>query len=240
MAENDQGANSGEQQVKTYTETEVQEMIAKASADAEKKGQTAAHSHWQSVADKSIATLKNEYESKLGQQNQTIAELRKAQLDSMSPEDRSLAILEDVRNMLSGQGANNASDKSQANDQLYRTPVDQGPAQDETAAVAQLRKEVADTLQKQYGVDPSKIDWADGEQGTTAMNKFLGSVLSQIGTQGDQGDQGDDPNHVDTRNSGGGNVFDPKTADPASLIRQGAGTVRMAPEGGYRAAPWLN
>lgn len=227
---------------KTYDEAAMQQAITDAKAEGEKTGQTTAHAHWQSVTDKAVAGLRKENTDALAEKDKAIAELRTAQLATMSPEERSTAILEDVQKMLAGQGANSASNKPQTVDNMPQNQGDNAQADrdDEAAkqAVTKIREEMGEHLSKTYGVDASKIDWADDAQGTDAVKRFTDSVFSQM-KPGAKAPNEDDPNKVDTSNSNESHTtFDPKTTTPESLIQSGAGTVRRNPSGGFRESPF--
>ena len=230
------GENSGES--KTYTQADMDAALATAKTEGNKDGQTAAHAHWQSVGDKAIAQLSKEYEGKLTQQNSVIADLQKARLETMSPEDRSAAMMQQLLERMDGNGAKDASDKSNPFDRTAESQQDKAPVTDQSAALAQQRKEMGDSLATKFGIDATKLDWADGESGTAAMDKFMSSFAEAVKLAQTKSDQ-DDPNHVDTKNSPSGTAFDINTGDPKDLIRAGAGTVRPSTDGGYRTAPWL-
>ncbi len=232
------GENSGES--KTYTQADMDAALASAKTEGNKEGQTAAHAHWQSVGDKAIAGLSKEYEGKFTQQNSVIADLQKARLETMTPEDRSAAMLQQVLDQMGGNGAKDASDKPNPFDRTAESQQDKAPVTDQSAALAQQKKEMGDSLATKFGIDASKLDWADGESGTAAMDKFMSSFVeavkvSQIKLDPNQ----DDPNHVDTKNSPSGTAFDVNTGDPKDLIRAGAGRVRPSMNGGAQSAPWL-
>ena len=237
MAE-ENGGTSGEG--KTYTQAEMDASLTEAKATGNKEGQTAAHAHWQSVSNKATAQLTKEYEGKFEQASSVIADLRKAQLDTMDPGERSVAMMQQLMEKIDGKGANDASDKSNPFDRTAESQQDKVPGQDQQAAVAQSREAMGNMLKNDYGIDPTKLDWAEGESDdTAAMKKFMGSfatALKAVGTE----KPGEDQNKVDTSNQPGGDTFDLNTSDPKDLIRNGAGRVRPGMNnGGYETAPWL-
>ena len=238
--------DTDKQEDKTFTQAEVDTMLATAKADGAKEGQTAAHSHFQSVTDKAVNKMRSEYEGKLTQANSALGELQKARLEGMTPDERSAAMFEEIMGKMSGNGANNASDKSSTLDQNTRTQTDSNQAEVQRAAqqaeITQLRTKMGDALKDKYGIDPSKINWGDGLDDSAAMDVFMASTLDQVKAMTTaQGSDSDDPNQVNIQNSTGAKpVFDHKTADVSELIRSGAGTVRSNPDGSYREAPWLN
>ena len=235
-----------EEKQTTFSQAEVDTMLVTAKADGAKEGQTAAHAHFQSVSDRAINQMKTDYEGKLATTNSALVELQKARLETMTPEERSAAMFEEIMGKMNGNGANNASDKSSTLDQNSRTQTDSNQAEVQRAAqqaeVTQLRTKMGDALKEKYGIDPSKLQWGDGLDDSAAMDVFLASAMDQVKAMTTaQGSDSDDPNQVNIQNSTGAKpVFDHKTADVSELIRSGAGTVRSNPDGSYREAPWLN
>lgn len=235
--END-GGTSGE--AKTFTQVEMDAALAGAREEGTKAGRTEAHTHWQSVGDKAINQLTKEFDGRLGQANETITELRKAQLDTMTPEDRSAALMQQVLERIDGKGANDASTKSSPFDQSVDSQRDKPSAQDQQAAeLAQQRKTMGDNLAAKFGIDASKLDWAEGKDGTAAMDVFMESFAGLVKEAGNTEKPKEDPNKVDTANQPGGSVFDLNTADPKDLIRAGAGRVRSGMNDSDSVAPWL-
>lgn len=243
--ENSQGGTTEQQNTesKTYTEADVQRMVQEATENGRKDGQTEAHKHFQSVTDKSISALRKEHSEQLAGRDNTIAELRKAQLATMSPEERLQATLDDMAAKLSGQGVRDTSDKSQVGNgpESGSADLSQGDQSDEAAAkqIAEIRGQVEKHLADTYGIDASKINWADDSQGAEAVQKFVDSVMSQAQVSRQESKE-DDPNNVDTSNSAGGNLgFDPKDKNAAAkLIAAGAGRVRQNPQGGFSDSPF--
>ncbi len=237
MPDDKQGENSGEG--KTFTQAEMDAALTEAKASGNKEGQTAAHAHWQSVGDKAISGLRNELGESLNQANSTIADLRKAQLDTMNPEDRSAAMMQQLMEKMDGKGANNASDKPNPFTQTAESQQDKVSGQDQQAAgLAQQRAEMGKSLSDKFGIDATKLDWADGETGTVAMEKFMESFATAIKSVS-TGKPDEDPNPVDTKNQPGGDAFDLNTSDPGDLIRSGASKVRPSIDGGPNSSPWL-
>ncbi len=223
----------GEISDKTFTQAEMDAALSTSRDEGLKAGRTEAHTHWQSVGDKAINQLTKEHEGRLSQANEVITELRKAQLETMDPGERSAAMLQQVLEKMDGQGANNASDKPNPFDRTAESQQDKVSGQDQqVAGLAQQRAEMGDALAKKFGIDASKLDWANGKDGTAAMDVFMESfanALKAVGTE----KPGEDQNPVDTNNQPSGSAFDLNRTDPKDLIRAGAGPVRPNMDGRY-------
>ncbi len=230
MAE-ENGETSGEG--KTFTQAEMDTALSTSRDEGLKAGRTEAHTHWQSVGDKAINQLTKEHEGRLSQANEVITELRKVQMDAMDPGDRSVAMLQQVMERMDSKGANDASAKSSPFDQTADAGQDKVSGQAQQAAtLAQQREEMGKGLASKFGIDASKLNWAEGQEGTAAMDVFMGSfaeALKAVGTEKPIEDQ----NKVDTSNQPSGSAFDLNTSDPRDLIRAGAGPVRPDMGGRY-------
>lgn len=192
---------------KTYTETEVQDLIGKAT----KEGETKSYRHWQSIADKVVAAEKT--------RNQALATelqgLKDKAFETLSPEDRTKAIWEEIK---AGKAAPAGGEQSKD------SPGDKG-AQDAGAGsddqVAVIRGSINEAL-KDAGVDPAKVDWADDASGPEAMKRFLKSIVTQLKPAETPKGAVTEASRVDTSRSAGGAVtVDLKSIDPTALITSG-------------------
>lgn len=206
------GANA---EPRTYSEEEMTEAIV----GAKKEGATDSYSHFQSIADKQVADAKTAGDTQASELNKTIDTLRAAHLETLSPEERTAAMIEELYKDRGGAPASApAPDKSTVKD----APAGSGSEDD-------MRKAIGTAIDG-MGLDSSKINWGDGKDGAADIKTFLGSVVDQVkaGQSGDGKDggskDGDDANkgkpgenNVDTSRGAGGSLDLTKT-DPIDII----------------------
>lgn len=230
--DDEQQQQSGEETPKTYTKEELDAAIADAKAEAKREGESNAFRHWQSVHDKQMAEATKSLQEQNAALQADLAAREKAAMDAMSPEDRQRAIMEKMWEKMNQpqDGAKSASPQGQS----QTPPKDQGQPQyqepDVAAAQKQVRESVGAILKSDFGIDPTKVDWAEDTSGPEAMRRFLKSVREQMGGEGAKKPEGegkdgdDDVNRVSTSH-GSTAAPDVKDIDPGSLIRSGYGKV---------------
>ena len=201
---------------KVYTEADVQTLVGKAKED----GKTESWRHFQSESDKKISVAKTQFEAESKVTGEKLAELQRARLDGMSPEERNQAMMETVYERLTSPAV---PEKSTA-DKPNSTEDAPGPGSD-SGTMAQARDEVGAAL-KEMGIDAEKVDWAEGVGGPEAMKRFLKSIVDQNSdkTKNDleKEEEEKEANRTDGSRSAAGGGFDFLKGDPSELILQGA------------------
>lgn len=211
----------GETGSKTYNQEDLDKLLADARAEAAKEGEAKAHKHWQSVADKQISQVKEGFASEVSKRDALINEMRQARFQSMSPEERQQAMLEEIYNReIGGAGAKQASESAPQ-------PSFNAPAQADFDGQADPReaaqKEIAGIL-TDMGLDPGKVDWGNDVQGPDSMKRFLASVVAQ--TKQPEQKKSEDPEESEAEriNSQRGSApvdRDILKMDPLHLISEG-------------------
>ena len=185
-------------------EAEFQKRIEDAEKRGREVGRTESYRHFQSIADKQIAEVKEQAKKEV------ISEMKREQLKSLDPDERYKAMVEEVYNKMF-EGTTTVPEKLVTPSPETNVSVDDG--------VEEARKKISATLEKR-GVDTSKINWGDGLDPGEAIGVFIDSITSQKRETKPQ----EEP-LMDTSRSASG-VMDILKADPVDIIRRGAGRVR--------------
>lgn len=209
---------------KTYTEEEVTAIRA----DVVKETTTAVYRDAQSRADKAISIKVAEIEQTSGTDRKRLEgeleEFRKTRFASMTTEERNAYMVEELYNR--GTGTATATDSPPADGGKGKAGTDDvppasGQGDAPAAAAVAMKVKVGETL-KEMGLDPEKVDWADGETDPTkAMTRFIGSIAKlQSGQDPNETENGGDD--IDLSRSAGAGVGDITKINPVDLIRRGA------------------
>lgn len=201
--------DGGTPEPKTYSEEEMTAAIT----GAKKEGASDSYSHFQSVADKQVADAKSTGSARESELTETIRTLKAAHLETLSPEERQTAMIEELY-------------KDRVGDKPSAPAPDSPAAKDAPAASGNeddMRKAIGTALES-YGLDPGKVNWGDGKNGAADLKSFIGSVVDQVKAEkgGDEKDDDSDDgkkseNNVDITR-GAGKATDVTQVDPLELV----------------------
>ncbi len=203
--------DGGTPEPKTYSEEEM----ATAIEGAKKAGATDSHSHWQSIADKAIATAKADGTARESELTNTIETMRTAHIESLPESERQSAMIEELYKDRHEEKPSGPAPES-------KTIIEE-PAFDEPKYAKDMQDQIGVVL-KDLGLDPSKINWGDGKDSQETLKTFLTDVVEQAQGQSKEDPDVDDDkprgdNKVDM-SRGAGNVSDIYTVDPKELVSQ--------------------
>lgn len=203
------GENKEAPKTMTVTEDQLNAFLEKAVA----KGRTDAQKHFQSVADRQVASKAKE----LAETQKSEDGWREKYLAKLSPEERQKEEFQEAVEILKGRAKETS------------TPARTEPSADDEASVI---AEVEKTL-KDLGVDPTNLP---NEKGPEGLKKFLGEIVKRARTQIEKKEEGDaskkeeskdpPPSKPDT-SKGGGSGGERKLYKGVGLetIRQGVKAV---------------
>ncbi len=212
MPEDKQGEND---EPKTFTQEEVDAIRLEGRAE----GKTESHSHFQSVFDKEVAKMRTESTKDTDSLNASIREMRAANLAALPEGERNSAMIKDMyEDYLKPAQVSTVPDKTD----ISSTPS-QGDSQD--AMQASINASL-----KELGLDSSKIEWGNSEDGGANMKTFLGSVINlakeggkapadkpEDKTEDKDAEGSESQKHIDISRGAGGST-DYLKSDPQALV----------------------
>ncbi len=212
MPEDKQGEND---EPKTFTQEEVDAIRIEGKAE----GKSESHSHFQSVFDREVAKMRTESVKDTDSLNASIREMRAANLAALPEGERNSAMIKDMyEDYLKPAPVSTVLDKSD----MPGAPS-QGDSQD--AMQASINASL-----KELGMDPSKIEWGNSEDGNANMKTFLGSVITLAKGDGKApsdnpedkpedktGEGSESQKHIDI-SRGAGSATDYLKSDPQALV----------------------
>ncbi len=204
---------------KMYTEAEIASMID----GAKKEAVTVTWSEMQSKADKAIGAAN----AKEKTATEALADIKKASMDAMSPEDRDRVMLKELYEKVDSLGARPQDGAGDSQSQTQGKPSG-SDAFDQSASesVTQARTAASEILEK-HGFDTSQVAWGDGKDSMADLDTFIGSLKAKAsGSEGDQSSQ--DGGSASSKGSGNydnsrgtGGAPDLLTVDPVDLMKRG-------------------
>lgn len=200
------------------TQEQLEAAIQAAREEGKKEGQSEAHKHWQSVADKQIAAVREAAQGKLSEYEKHITELRQAQMETMTPEERNQALLKEVLDRLDRKESGPEQTETFSGSQTADFD-----SQEKTDPRTEAQNQIAPVL-KEMGVDLTKVDWGTDAPGVEGMRRFLKSLADQWKTpphEHSESEEEQEANRVDSSRRTGSNQFDILKADPLDLISAG-------------------
>ena len=213
------GGTQGEEQTQEYTKESVERMIQEAAEKALKEGESKAHQHWQSVADKKISDVNRLAEERLSKYETELSAYKKQRFETLSPEEQQAAMLKEIYERMNSEGEKKASPEVKAPEVHDEKPADFGNDDPRQAA----RKQISPVLQE-LGIDIEKVDWADETVGPDSMKRFLASIVTQVRgapAAPEKTEEEVESDRVNTSRSIGKSETDILKMNPRDLVMQG-------------------
>ena len=217
MADEENGGTPSEGESTPPTTGMSDADVAVKVEEARKEGQTESWKHFQSEADKQIAT---ERTKNTGLEKQ-IQELKRTQIDNLPEDERNTAMLKEVYNRLHEESGKEGEVKPQTQ------PEPTLPASD-SAQRTESRTAMSKLLEAE-GFDSTKIDWGDGaDTPEDSVKRFFTSIKNSIRSESSSS-EGDDKKPIDTSRgagAGGGDITQMSSADLIKSAYKGDWRVR--------------